>query len=280
MNLINEEITHKVFGEGNIVDHEGSTITVDFNEEIRKFVYPDAIGKFIKLNDPNTAKTFMKIMTKREEELKEQERIREEARIQQELEEQRRERLKNLKIHESSQIVFWLDEEEQQHVLTDFAVSTGLIQSGKNKGQPNKAARLRPNSASLLTARGQDQAEEERRILGLYMVSETFSGDLSEDGMVPAHTDYRITLTEEESAKMLFWNYYINKSFPERIAWNSGKFRYYDNVWTAQILKDIIALRTDEESIKEAESFLEYFCRMNVIDIDNIPEASGALKQS
>lgn len=279
MNLINEEITHKVFGEGNIVEHEGSIITVDFNEEIRKFVYPDAIGKFIKLNDPNTAKTFKKVMTKRQEELEALEREREEERLRQELEEQRRERLKNLKIHDSSQIVFWLDEEEQQQVFTDWHVSTGVIQSGKNKGQPNKAARLRPNSASVLTVREPDQAEEERRILGIYMVHETFSGDLSEDGLVPAHTDYRIMLTEEESAKMLFWNYYINKSYPERIAWNSGKFRYFDNLWTAQILKDLIALRTDEESIKQAESFLEYFCRMNVIEMDDIPEASGALKR-
>ena len=32
MNLINEEITHKVFGEGNIVDHEESIVTIEFNE--------------------------------------------------------------------------------------------------------------------------------------------------------------------------------------------------------------------------------------------------------
>lgn len=35
MNLINEEVTHKVFGEGNIVDHDESVITIDFNEDIK-----------------------------------------------------------------------------------------------------------------------------------------------------------------------------------------------------------------------------------------------------
>src|SRR5690625_5428855 len=93
--------------------------------------------------------------------------------------------LENHKIHESSQIVFWLDKEEQQNVFTDWEAFTGEVQSGKNKGQPNKAARLGPNSAGLLTVRKSDQPETERRILGLYMVKETFSGNLNEDGMVP-----------------------------------------------------------------------------------------------
>lgn len=78
---------------------------------------------------------------------------------------------------------------------------------------------------------------------------------------------------------MLFWNYYVNKNYPHRTTWNSGKFRYFDNVWTAQILKDIIELKTDEVQIKEAKNFLEYFCQMNALDMENIPEANGALKQ-
>ena len=157
MNLINKEITHKVFGEGNIVEHEESIITIDFNEGIKKFVYPDAFRKFITLNDRSTAKTFEKIFLKREIEEEALELKREEEREQQALEQQRMEKLKNLRIHESSQIIFWLDEEEQQNVFVDWQVFTGEIQSGKNQGQPNKVARLRPNSASILSARGSDQ---------------------------------------------------------------------------------------------------------------------------
>ena len=255
MNLINEEITHKVFGEGNIVDHEESIITIEFTEDIKKFVYPDAFGKFITLNDRSTAETFKKIFLKKEMEEEALERKREEENERRVLEQQRKEKMKNHKIHESSQIVFWLDEEEQQNVFIDWQVSTGTVQSGKNKGQPNRAARLRPNSAGLLTARASDQPETERRILGLYMVNETFSGDLSDDGMVPSHAEFRIELTDQEAEKMLFWNYYINKTYPHRTAWNSGKFRYFDNVWTAQILKDIIALKTDEEKSKKLKTF-------------------------
>ena len=89
MNLINEEITHKVFGEGNIVDHEESIITVDFNEDIKKFVYPDAFGKFITLNDRNTAKSLKEIFLKREMEEEALERKREEEKERQALEQQR-----------------------------------------------------------------------------------------------------------------------------------------------------------------------------------------------
>lgn len=280
MNLINEEVTHKVFGEGNIVDHDESIITIDFNEGIKKFVYPDAFEKFITLNDESIANSLKKIFLKKQLEKEALEKKREEEREQQLLEQQREERMKNEKIHESSQVVFWLDEEEQQNVFNDWQVFTGEIQSGKNAGQPNRAVRLRPNSAVLLTTRESNEQETERKIVGLYMVTETFFGNLGEDGMVPAHATYRIELTDEEAEKMLFWNYYLNKNYPHRTTWNTGKYRYFDNVWTAQILKDIIALKTDEAQVQEAQSLLEYFCQMNALDIEDISEASGALKQS
>src|SRR5699024_5362644 len=163
---------------GNIVDHDDSIITVDFIEDIKKFVYPDAFGNFITLNDRDTAKSLKNIRLKRKMEEEARERKREEEKEQQALEQQRREILKIHSIHESSQIVFWMYEEEQQNVFSDWQVFTGKVQSGKNKGQPNRAARVSPNSAGLLTARESDQPETERRILGLYMVNETFSGKL------------------------------------------------------------------------------------------------------
>src|SRR5699024_6009195 len=111
-----------------------------------------------------------------------------------------------------------------------------MDQSEKNKGQLNKEARLGPNSASLMTARESDQSERKRRILALYMVNETFSSDLKDDDMVSNHEKFRIKLTDQEADKMLFWNYYINKNYPHRTSWNSCKYRYFYNVWTAQIL--------------------------------------------
>ena len=279
MNLLNQEITHKVFGKGDVIDQDDSFITIEFDEEVKKFVYPDAFGTFITLKDQDTAESLKKVISELEIEKEALEKKREEERELKILEQQRKDMLKNNKIHESSQVVFWLGEEEQQNVFTEWEVFTGEIQSGKNKGKPNKPARLRPNSASLLTVRDEDEDETERQIVGIYMVDETFTDKLDEDGMVQAHTEFRIELTEEEAEKMPFWNYYLNKNHPHRTTWNSGKYRYYDNIWTAQILQDIISLKTDEEEVKLAENFLDYFCKMNAIDKDNIPEANGALKQ-
>lgn len=273
INLINEKITHKVFGVGNIVEQEEAIITVEFDDDMRKFVYPDAFGQFIELKDEEAAKQMEEIISKLE--VKREKKLRK----QQVKEQQLRGRLNRANIHESSQIVFWLDEEEKETVFDDWEVFAGTIQSGKNEGNPNRPARLRPNSAALLTVRKDDQEETERKIIGLYMVHETLSGSEIDDGMVFAHDDFKLKLTEEESEQLLFWNYYINKNYPHRTTWNSGKYRYFDNIWTAQILKDIIELRSDEEEIKQAKLFLEYFCNLNALDIDDIPEAEGALKQ-
>lgn len=280
MNLINEKVTHGVFGQGNIIEQNETVVTADFNGDIKKFVYPEAFGKFITLNDEKAATALREVIAENELIQREIELKREAELAQLELERERKEMLKNHKIHESSQIVFWLDEEEQENIFTDWHVFTGTVQSGKSKGLPNKAVRLRPNSASILTKRTAEQDETERIIIGLYMVNETFAGNHCEDGMVPAHEDYRIVLTDEESDKMAFWNYYINETYPERTTWNSGKYRYFNNIWTAQIVQDIISLRTDEEKVKEATDFLEYFCQMNALDKNKIPEASGALKQA
>lgn len=283
MNLINKQVTHKSFGDGNIVDQDDSFITIDFENESKKFIYPDAFGKFLTLKDREAADSLKKVISKIEDEQERLEKKREEEKEQQLLEQQRLEEhkklMKNHKLHESSQIVFWLEESELEEVFENWQAFTGEIKSGKNKGLPNKPVRLHQNSAALLTLREDDQAEDERTIVGIYMVNETFVGKLCDDGIVPAHSAYRIKLTEQESEKMLFWNYYINKNYPHRLTWNTGKYRYFDNIWTAQILKDIIKLRTNPEEIKEAEEFLEHFCKMNLIEINEIPEPSGALKQ-
>ena len=64
VNLIDKRISHKVFGEGQIVDQDETIITVEFNDDTKKFVYPDAFGKFITLNDRNTAEHLREILLK------------------------------------------------------------------------------------------------------------------------------------------------------------------------------------------------------------------------
>lgn len=279
MDLTNQKITHKVFGEGSVVSQNDSLITVKFDQEKKVFVYPDAFGNFISLKDPAVAESMKNVVRRlksEEEELLKEEK---EQRKQKLIIKSQKRKLKNGRLHESSQAVFWLDKEEQETIFSEWQVSTGSVQSGANKGTPSRAARLRPNSAIILTSRDEEQEETERRILGIYMVPETFSGSMSEDGLIPAHSKFRIQLTDEESDKMLFWNYYKNKNYPDRTTWNSGKYRYFDNIWAAQMLKDIIDMRSSEEGLEDVENFLNYFCQVNALEKDTITEADGALKQ-
>ncbi|MBN6206422.1 hypothetical protein JYK21_08155 [Ralstonia pickettii] len=281
MDLIDKQVVHKSFGKGNIIDQDDKFITINFKTESKKFIYPDAFGKYLTLEDRDAAQSLKKVITKIEVEQEKLEKQREAEKAQKLLEQQRIEEhkklMKNHKLHPVSQLVFWLDEKEDSNVFNEWQVFTGEIKSGNNKGQPNKPVRLHQNSAVILTKRNEEQDEKERIILGIYMVNETFIGKLCDDGLVPAHSEYKIALSEKEAEKMLFWNYYINEKYPHRLTWNTGKYRYFDNIWTAQMLKDIIALKTDPEEKQLAKDFLEHFCKMNLIEIDEIPERAGAL---
>src|SRR3954466_9701714 len=169
-------------------------------------------------------------------------------------------------------MVFWCDEEEQTKVFTEWKVFTGAIKSGVNKGKPKKPTRLYRNSVCLLTERDSSKPEKDRRILGIYMVNEDFIGKFCEDGNIPAHSKYRLQLTENESDQMLFWNYYVNEKFPHKMTWNTGKYRYFDNLWMAQILLDIVSLKSDPKERELAQQFFEHFCKINQITDQELPK--------
>jgi len=281
MNLIDKEVTHKRFGKGSVVRHNDSLIEIHFATENKKFVFPDAFEKHLKLQDKSAANSLENIIQKRE-----LERVKAEQEMEEEIDRQRKEQqlhleheklMKNHKLHPESQMVFWCDDEERGKVFTEWKVFTGVIKSGNNKGKPNKPTRLYRNSVCLLTARDSSAPEEDRRILGVYMVNKDFIGKLCEDGYIPAHSEYRLQLTEQESDRMPFWKYYLNEKSPNKMTWNTGKYRYFDNVWMAQILRDIVSLKRDTQEQELAQKFFEHFCRMNRILEEGLPEPNGAL---
>lgn len=283
MNLINKEVTHKSFGTGSIVKHNESSIEIHFGTGSKKFVFPDVFIKHLKLNDKDDATLLDKIIQKKELEQREEEwKKEEETKRQREFQELRLmhdKLMKNHKLHPESQLVFWCDEEEQTGAFSQWEVFSGLIKSGNNKGKPSKPIRLHQNSAILLTAKTPGMVEKDRRILGVYMVKENFIGKLCEDGYIPAHSEYRIELTEQESEQMLFWNYYVNEKFPDKMTWNTGKHRYFENLWMAQILQDIISLRNDPAEKELAQQFFDHFCKMNLITAQELPKPNGVLKR-
>ncbi|MGE1115155.1 malate synthase [Priestia megaterium] len=281
MNLINKKVTHERFGMGSIVKYNDSSIEIHFASENKKFVFPDVFGKHLKLHDKRVAHSLEKIIQKKEMKRKEEEWKKEEEkklqRKKQELRWGHEKLMKNHKLHPESQVVFWCDTEEQNSSFSEWKVFSGVIKSGNNKGKPTKPIRLHQNSAVLLTAIDSSMPEKDRRILGVYMVNEDFIGKLCEDGYIPAHSKYRLQLTEQESDQMLFWEYYENVKFPEKMTWNTGKYRYFDNSWMAQMLLDIVSLKSDPKEREQAQQFFEHFCKMNLITAEELPKPNGAL---
>ncbi|WP_107842136.1 malate synthase [Metasolibacillus meyeri] len=281
MNLINKKVTHKLFGMGSIVKHNDSSVEIHFASESKMFIFPDAFEKHLKLQDKSDANLLDTIIQKREIERKEDEWKKEEEiklqRKNQKLRLEHEKLMKHHKLHSESQMVFWCDKEEQNSSFSEWKVFSGVIKSGNNKGKPNKPSRLHQNSAVLLTAIDSSMPEKDRRILGVYMVNEEFFGKLCEDGNIPAHSKYRLQLTEQESDQLFFWKYYQNEKSPEKMSWNTGKYRYFDNLWMAQILLDIVSLKKDTKERELAQQFFKHFCKMNQITIQELPKPNGTL---
>lgn len=279
IDLIDKQVIHETFGKGNVINCDDSYIKIHFESGNKKFIFPDAFKSFLILSDRRIASIIEGKIRKKDEIRKENEEKLQKKRIfkrQQYRLKKKKEATGYKESFAKSQSVFWLNQDEEKSVFEGWKIFAGSVKSGQNKGKPRRLARISQNSACLLTARGIDNEEEGRQIRGVFMVDKDYSSKQSLDGYIPAHSDYRIHLSEAESKKILFWNYYMNNSFPQNIVWRSGRQRYFDNIWMAQILQDIVDLKEGSEQ-KYARRFLEYFCRMNGIDIDQIPEPSGAL---
>lgn len=281
MELLNQQVTHKTFGTGTVVEVSDTWIEVNFGSVNKKFLYPDALGKYLILVDREVAEAVKEVKQEIEEERRAEEM---ELQKQRELEYEERKRaleleklIKSNRISPSSQAAFWIEPEEQEQVFSEWRIFTGVRKSGANKGKPNRLSRLYPNSACVITHRESDQPEETRRVVGIFMVAEDYIGKLSEDGYIPAHSSYRIRLTEEESQQLLFWNYYYNERYPDKMTWNAGRNRYMNNEWVAQMLQALIALKEDPKEKQFVQNFLNYFCRMNKLELKELNEPAGTL---
>ncbi|MDR7871186.1 MAG: hypothetical protein RIN55_10020 [Tissierellaceae bacterium] len=283
VNLVNKQVVHKSFGKGSVVDCDDSYIKINFESGEKIFVFPRAFKKHLKLIDKRAADIVNAMIKEREVEhnieLKKQNEERELKQQRLRLT-QRQKAARDTKGSTSSQSVFWCNSEELERVSKEWSIFAGTIKNGENEGQPKRLSRINHNSACLLTLRNPNDPEENRSIVGVFMVNEGFYGGECIDGYIPAHPEYRILLSEEESKELLFWNYYTNKRYPNRIVWNSGRHRYFDNIWMAQILRDIINLKTEPKEQEYVKNFFEHFCNVNNINTEELSKPNGALMES
>lgn len=275
MNLINKEVKHRVFGVGNIIDHSDNYISVDFRSGNKEFVFPDVFGKYLTLIDKDAAEKVNEKLKKVKKDREAEEKLEQILNERNLIMARRARRIKNSS-YSNRQSVFWIKDGELEEIFSDESLFIGNIKSGKNEGKPRRLVQIDGSSACLLTKRSSDSSEKDRAIVGVFMADKGFSGRDSKDGLIPVHPDYKLTLSEEESKNMLFWNYYVNDKNPKSMVWNSGRHRYFDNEYMAQIINDIVNLKNDDEK-DEANKFFEYFLNINNIDKNEITEPSGPL---
>lgn len=167
----------------------------------------------------------------------------------------------------------------ESQMLKEWTAFAGYVLKGDRKEEPKKIRNVQINSLAVLTTRKPDMLEEDRFIFGVFLVDDADEGDNLNEGFVKSNSKYRIELTPAEAVQLKFWNYHANDNSPEKAAWSQGLYRYTTDTEAVQILRDIVAVKHVPSEKKFAEEFLEHFCKMRVINLEEIPEPNGALKR-
>ncbi len=268
MDINGQAIRHKTFGCGVVTALTANTITVCFSEGEKKFIYPDAFREYLVLKDKNIQRHITAQIAKKDAELNRQ-------RQAEQAEQERRQKLLNFSITANSHAAFDIIPEHAEQTCKTCMVSTGRYLSGYSKGQPRIAERLKPNSVCLLTERQSRQPEQERRMIGAFMVREDFFGKDVHDGLIEGHHKYQMRVPPENV--LLFWNYFDQNATPR---WGNTAFKYCSGTVMNHILSEMTQLLENTEQKESALAFYQYFCKINrlrpLMEISMIEDASKA----
>ncbi len=252
MQLVGRAVKHNAFGNGIVTDFSGNIITICFSQGDKKFIYPDAFAHFLTLKDKSMQNEIHTILNKRVQEANNQKQKMQE-------EQERVNRLRNLKITPNSQAAFNLDSTEIDAIFLSKSAFTGRYLSGHSKGEPRIPNRLKPNSACLLTECPDGTEEKNRRIVGAFMVRDDFFGARCKDGLVKSHDQFIIRLNLKN--QLLFWDYFDqNDSLPR---WGNTVFKYFSNTTMQQMLQDMKKAMSGSKNEPLLNEFYDYFCEAN-----------------
>lgn len=255
MKLVGQAISHTKFGKGVVSDATDQTITIIFQNEEKKFLFPDAFEHFLVLRNQDEQHEINELVNKLVQKRKAQENTKRS-------EKERSNRLLTLKVNPDSQAAFGFIKNTRDQVFSTWSVSTGFYLSGNLKGSPRIPKRMQLNSACLLTECPNGMAEKDRKIIGAFMVGDDFEGTLCEDGIVRSHEKYKIKLEDDET--LLFWDYFASDVTVPK--WGNLEIRYFSNEIMQKILNDMQMKISDPDRLQAAESFYQYFIRINRLE--------------
>jgi len=154
----------------------------------------------------------------------------------------------------------------ESRLLNDWKADAGIVMRGINKGKANKIQHVQEGSLAVLTTRTPKQKEEDRFVFGVFIVDSTYVGDNREAGYVTTTSKYKLELTSSEAEKIKYWNYNRNKN--DSIRWGQGLFRYLSDEQCVKLLRDIVEVKKGTKDEDLSKEFLEYFCKINNIDMN------------
>lgn len=251
MNLNGQAIWHKTFGCGVISALTESTITICFSEIEKKFIFPDAFKEHLVLKDHKMQQQIASQIAEKEAEINRQ------RQIEQSVQERRR-RLLSYTITANSHAVFDVAPKHTAQVCKTNTVSTGRYLSGYSKGQPRIAERLKPNSACLITERPANKSEQNRRIIGAFMVKEDFFGTDCPDGLIEGHPEHQMLVPSGKA--LMFWEHFGQGKTPR---WGNTAFKYCSAAEMNHILTEMVQLLANTDQQETSLAFYQYFCKIN-----------------
>lgn len=257
MQLVGQVVQHVTFGTGVISKQSDRFILVDFEQGQKRFAYPNAFSRFLTLQDTDMQKQASDSC---EQALQDRQAHKQKVWAQRE----RLEQLHTIKLSPQSQAVFHIDMDKAEAYVRGGSISTGTYLSGYSKGEPKVPNRMKPNTACLLTGVPDKGTENDRRILGVFMVDENFYGTVCKDGIVLAHEKYRVLLPEEKQI-----SYWDQVEHEEKISrWGRAAFKYLDSITMQKILKKLAKQLDGTEEKDGMDALYHYYCYVN-----RLPEA-------
>jgi len=126
----------------------------------------------------------------------------------------------------------------------------------KNLERPRKINNSGLNKIVFLTTLEPDKKEDDRRIIGLFKITNILGGELHET-IVVGNPENGIALPKNINLK--FWDFYKNPKAPHRKVWGTGLFRYIDNNVTLNILKELKSIYSMNDNYKKDIIIIESF---------------------
>ena len=147
--------------------------------------------------------------------------------------------------------------------LSNWIAHAGTDLKGVNAGKGRRLPNVQLGSLSILTTRYPDTQEQDRVIVGVFIIDASYEGDDTEAGTVSAKSKYKIEIRPDEAQKLKFWNYYRNEGNPDAVRWGTGLYRFIKDKDTVRLLEDIVAIKEGRSDHKLAVDILSYFNQLH-----------------